>query len=139
MWYCVSITAVRNHPERCDIEGNKIMPRKLYTPAEKAELLAKVDAIMSGPVALSRADALKQVGISESNYYNWKSIATHGRSRPNSKKRAVGLVSEPGIKFENTALNQLQQENASLRGSLAEAGKRIAVLERKLIDTIIRE
>lgn len=83
---------------------------KRYSEKERAEKLTMVKSLLSvGKSTLK--DALKQVGITEQTYYNWKKAA-----QPASQKTAEPVSQGDDLKD----LLDLEEENKRLRKILAE-------------------
>jgi len=86
------------------VEAPKIIRR---SPAERARLLAVVTKqIQSGKTTLKAA--LKEAGVSEQTYYNWK----------NQTKENTSVVSQQSDELKN--LIELEAENKRLRKELAQ-------------------
>ncbi|PJO49811.1 transcriptional regulator [Ochrobactrum sp. MYb15] len=85
-------------------ESSKVVRR---SPAERARLLAAVTKqIQSGKTTVKAA--LKEAGVSEQTYYNWK----------NQAKENTPVVSHQSDELKN--LVELEAENKRLRKELAE-------------------
>ena len=66
--------------------------RKLRTPEEKTALVNQVKQAVAGGTPM--ADALKTAGISENNYYAWRSAGKRGR-RKALKVEHIAVPLEP--------------------------------------------
>ncbi|MGK9286934.1 transposase [Sinorhizobium meliloti] len=87
--------------------GSKV---RKYSADERAEKLTMIQSLLSvGKSTLK--DALKQVGITEQTYYNWKKAA-----QPASQKTAEPVSQGDDLKD----LLDLEEENKRLRKILAE-------------------
>jgi len=76
------------------------MPRKIYKAEEIVTKLRQVDALVSQ--GRSRADAIREIGVSEVTYYRWRQ--EYGGLKTDQVKR----------------LKELEAENARLRRTVAD-------------------
>jgi len=76
------------------------MPRKIYKAEEIVTKLRQVDALVSQ--GRSRADAIREIGVSEVTYYRWRQ--EYGGLKTDQVKR----------------LKELEAENARLRRAVAD-------------------
>ncbi|MGI8398285.1 transposase (plasmid) [Agrobacterium deltaense] len=91
--------------------GSGKQKKRGYSESERAEKLAEIEASASGGETLKTA--VKQAGISEQTYYQWKRAATPAQE-PTAKAEASAGIDTLAD------LVELEEENRRLRLQLAE-------------------
>ncbi|PST20654.1 transcriptional regulator [Mesorhizobium plurifarium] len=95
--------------------GAQAPKARKYTEAERAEKLSLIKGLLSAGKSTLK-DALKQVGITEQTYYNWRKAA-EPVSQADDLKDLVELEKE-NKRLRKLLADRLRAENAELRKRL---------------------
>jgi len=116
-----SVGAVKEPPKKA-ISASEQPKSRRYSASEKTEKLGKIDAKVSEGATLRTA--IKDVGISEQTYYQWKrSMTVPGQPEAKPKVESDGFSDLVELEAENDRLRKLlakklRAENADLRKRL---------------------
>lgn len=88
--------------------------RKIYSEKERAQMLAQIEKSISG--GATHKSAVKQAGISEQTYYQWKKAAAPASDGDNLKDLVA--LEEENKRLKSLLAERLRKENAELKRKL---------------------
>ncbi|PBB29427.1 transcriptional regulator [Mesorhizobium sp. WSM3866] len=106
--------AANTAPQAKEAPAVAVRTRKIYSEKERAQMLAQIEKSISG--GATHKAAVKQTGISEQTYYQWKKAAP-AASNGDDLKDLVALEGE-NKRLKSLLAERLRKENAELKRKL---------------------
>ncbi|UVC19254.1 transposase [Mesorhizobium onobrychidis] len=103
-----------NTPSQAEKAPAAAVRRKIYSEKERAQMLAQIEKSISG--GATHKSAVKQAGISEQTYYQWKKAAAPASDGDNLKDLVA--LEEENKRLKSLLAERLRKENAELKRKL---------------------
>jgi putative transposase len=88
--------------------------RKIYSEAERAQKLGQIEKQTSRGESIKAA--VKNAGISEQTYYQWKKVA--GKAPQSDELKDLVKLEEENVRLKKLLADRLRKENAELKKKL---------------------
>ncbi|WP_245467241.1 MULTISPECIES: transposase [unclassified Mesorhizobium] len=106
--------AANTAPQAEEAPAVAVRTRKIYSAKERPQMLAQIEKSISG--GATHKAAVKQAGISEQTYYQWKKAAQPASDGDNLKDLVA--LEEENKRLKSLLAERLRKENAELKRKL---------------------